>query len=257
MAFDLERAAAWTTVLDRWCREQPELSRTADSAMRSSATAAAARRVGGGVRRRHPRAGAPARGGLRLSGGALPARRAASPSRRIPRRGGPLPTRCRVGMGTSARSCAAPHRRRAHAARADDDPPQRRGRRCGHPSTPAAGPGRDRARGGRHRRRPAGAGRTPRRRAVAHPVARRYVAARGGPDAARRGRRCGALERGARRSAAAWAALAAPYEVARCRVVSGRILRDSASPRASAELDAARAAFLELGARSGLAELAC
>ena len=25
MAFDLERAAAWTTVLDRWCREQPEL----------------------------------------------------------------------------------------------------------------------------------------------------------------------------------------------------------------------------------------
>ncbi len=25
MAFDLERAAAWTSVLDRWCREQPEL----------------------------------------------------------------------------------------------------------------------------------------------------------------------------------------------------------------------------------------
>lgn len=25
MAFDLERAAAWTTVLDRWCSEQPEL----------------------------------------------------------------------------------------------------------------------------------------------------------------------------------------------------------------------------------------
>ena len=53
----------------------------------------------------------------------------------------------------------------------------------------------------------------------------------------------------------AWAALAAPYEVARCRVVRGRILRELGEPAASAELDAARAAFLELGARSGLAEL--
>lgn len=53
----------------------------------------------------------------------------------------------------------------------------------------------------------------------------------------------------------AWAALAAPYEVARCRVTGGRILRELGDPAASAELDAARAAFLELGARSGLAEL--
>jgi DNA-binding NarL/FixJ family response regulator len=54
---------------------------------------------------------------------------------------------------------------------------------------------------------------------------------------------------------AAWAALAAPYEVARCRLVRGRILRELGEPAASAELDAVRAALLELGARSGLAEL--
>ena len=54
---------------------------------------------------------------------------------------------------------------------------------------------------------------------------------------------------------AAWSALAAPYEVARCRVVRGRILRELGDPAASAELDAAHTAFLELGARSALAEL--
>ena len=54
----------------------------------------------------------------------------------------------------------------------------------------------------------------------------------------------------------AWAALDAPYEAARCRVVGGRIHRElGESDAASAELAAARAAFLELGARSGLAEL--
>jgi len=53
----------------------------------------------------------------------------------------------------------------------------------------------------------------------------------------------------------AWAALAAPYEVARCLVVRGRILRELGEPEAAAELEAARAALLELGARSGLAEL--
>lgn len=55
---------------------------------------------------------------------------------------------------------------------------------------------------------------------------------------------------------AAWSALAAPYEVARCAVVKGRMLRELDEPdEASAELDAARAVFLGLGARSGLAEL--
>lgn len=53
-----------------------------------------------------------------------------------------------------------------------------------------------------------------------------------------------------------WSALDAPYEVARCRVLAGRILRELGRPDPGAtELEAARAAFLDLGARSGLAEL--
>ena len=54
----------------------------------------------------------------------------------------------------------------------------------------------------------------------------------------------------------AWSALALPYEMARCRVLRARILRElGESAAAAAEIDAARAAFLALGARSGLAEL--
>ncbi len=53
-----------------------------------------------------------------------------------------------------------------------------------------------------------------------------------------------------------WFALDAPYEVARCRVLAGRILHELGRlDAATAELEAARATFLELGARSGLAEL--
>jgi DNA-binding CsgD family transcriptional regulator len=54
----------------------------------------------------------------------------------------------------------------------------------------------------------------------------------------------------------AWVALDAPYEVARCRVLSGRILRalDQADA-ATAEFETARALCLELGAGSLLAEL--
>jgi DNA-binding NarL/FixJ family response regulator len=53
-----------------------------------------------------------------------------------------------------------------------------------------------------------------------------------------------------------WSALEAPYEVGRCRVLKGRILAElGGTEAAAAEFDAARAGFLELGARSGLAEL--
>ena len=55
----------------------------------------------------------------------------------------------------------------------------------------------------------------------------------------------------------AWSALDAPYEVARCEVVEGQILRVlDESDAAAAAFEAARTLFLELGARSALAELA-
>lgn len=54
----------------------------------------------------------------------------------------------------------------------------------------------------------------------------------------------------------AWAALAAPYETARCRVLKGWILRTmDRSDAAAAEFDAARATFVELGAGPALAEV--
>jgi len=55
---------------------------------------------------------------------------------------------------------------------------------------------------------------------------------------------------------AGWSRLNAPYEVARCRLLRARILRAlGESDAATADLEAARRVFLELGARSSLAEL--
>ena len=54
----------------------------------------------------------------------------------------------------------------------------------------------------------------------------------------------------------AWSVLDAPYEMARCGVVKGRILHAlDESDAATAEFEAARVVFLELGARSALTEL--
>ncbi|HEX5856499.1 MAG TPA: LuxR C-terminal-related transcriptional regulator [Microbacterium sp.] len=53
-----------------------------------------------------------------------------------------------------------------------------------------------------------------------------------------------------------WAMLAAPYEVARCRLLRGRILQMLGRPEAArAELRSAAAAFLDLGAGPDLAEV--
>ena len=55
---------------------------------------------------------------------------------------------------------------------------------------------------------------------------------------------------------AGWSRLNAPYEMARCRLLRARILRAlDESDAAIADLEAARMVFLELGARSALAEL--
>ena len=55
---------------------------------------------------------------------------------------------------------------------------------------------------------------------------------------------------------AGWSRLNAPYEAARCRLLRARILRAlDDSDAATADLEAARRVFLELGARSSLAEL--
>ena len=60
----------------------------------------------------------------------------------------------------------------------------------------------------------------------------------------------------ARLARSAWSALDAPYEVARCDVVRGQILRAlDESDAATAAFDAARVVFLDLGARSALVEL--
>ena len=65
----------------------------------------------------------------------------------------------------------------------------------------------------------------------------------------------GALEAVAK-AHAVWSELDAPYEMARCRALRGRILRAlDESDAAIAELEAARSVFAELGARSALAEL--
>lgn len=65
----------------------------------------------------------------------------------------------------------------------------------------------------------------------------------------------GAVER-ATLAGSTWSALGAPYEVARCAVVRGQaLLALDDSDAAAAEFEAARAVFLELGARSRLAEL--
>jgi len=54
----------------------------------------------------------------------------------------------------------------------------------------------------------------------------------------------------------AWSALDAPYEVARCGVLTGRILRElDQADAATAEFESARAVCLDLGAGSLLAEL--
>ena len=55
---------------------------------------------------------------------------------------------------------------------------------------------------------------------------------------------------------AGWSRLNAPYEAARCRLLRARILRAlDDSDAATADLEAASRVFLELGARSSLAEL--
>jgi DNA-binding NarL/FixJ family response regulator len=57
-------------------------------------------------------------------------------------------------------------------------------------------------------------------------------------------------------AAVSWSALAAPHEMARCRVLKARILREvGRSDAASADLDAARTVFVELGAGPALAEV--
>ncbi|WP_158253907.1 helix-turn-helix transcriptional regulator [Cryobacterium sp. N22] len=64
-----------------------------------------------------------------------------------------------------------------------------------------------------------------------------------------------ALER-VRTASTAWSALDVPYEVARCGVVRGQALRAlDKSDAATAEFEAARAVFLELGAQSELTGL--
>jgi DNA-binding CsgD family transcriptional regulator len=61
----------------------------------------------------------------------------------------------------------------------------------------------------------------------------------------------------ARRAAEEWGRLAAPYEVARCRVLIGRALRSLADEEsATAELVAARGAFAGIGALPAAAEVA-
>src|SRR5688572_33339924 len=57
-----------------------------------------------------------------------------------------------------------------------------------------------------------------------------------------------------RRAWRIWQELDAPYEAARCRVLSGRACRELGDEDlALMEFDAARAAFLELGARPAVA----
>jgi DNA-binding NarL/FixJ family response regulator len=57
-------------------------------------------------------------------------------------------------------------------------------------------------------------------------------------------------------AAVSWSALGAPLEMARCRVLKARILRElDQTDAASADLDAARAVFVELGAGPALAEV--
>lgn len=69
------------------------------------------------------------------------------------------------------------------------------------------------------------------------------------------GDRAGALEQ-AETASSGWSALNAPYETARCSVVRARaLLALGDTGTAADELDAARAVFLELGARSALSEL--
>ncbi|HYI52037.1 MAG TPA: LuxR C-terminal-related transcriptional regulator [Microbacterium sp.] len=58
------------------------------------------------------------------------------------------------------------------------------------------------------------------------------------------------------RAISAWSALDVPYEIARCRVLRGRILGELAeADDAAAEFEAAREVLVALGARSALAEL--
>ena len=107
---------------------------------------------------------------------------------------------------------------------------------------PAARRRRDRGRRGRCRCGPPCRRRTPRGGPVdAHPDARRDRRRRGGAGAARRGRRVGGARRRAR-AAVAWAALGAPYERARAGCSRGaRSARLGERDAALAEFDAARA----------------
>lgn len=70
------------------------------------------------------------------------------------------------------------------------------------------------------------------------------------------GRAAGALD-AARTAVRIWDAIGAPYEAARSRVLAGRAARETGdAPEAQVQFDAARAVFLALGAEPALAELA-
>lgn len=70
------------------------------------------------------------------------------------------------------------------------------------------------------------------------------------------GRAAGALD-AARTAVRMWDAIGAPYEAARSRVLAGRAARETGdAPEAQVQFDAARAVFLALGAEPALAELA-
>ena len=259
MAFDLERAAAWTSVLDRWCREQPELitfsgqCRALESmllvihgawAEASTAVELALSRFRAGDYRAVYGAPYQLAELSRLRG----AFHSAEESYRRAGESGwePQPGLSLLHLAAGRTQRAQDEIRRSVAG---VDPFTRRFLLPAVVEIEVAAGDLDLARRAVDELREASRSTpTPMLAATVAAAEARVLLAEG--DARR------ALEP-ARAAVDAWSALAAPYEAARSRVLVGHALRSiGEAAAADAEFDAARGVFLALGADPAVAELA-